>query len=231
MSFADWATRLSGIVSGHLERECREDLFSEACFQSTAQVIFQLGRLPAARAGALTSAEILALLRRVHPACRPPADALEALARTVNELTPAQRMQWEALDGEDWHWVMQSRCPHHHATVQEVRAEARNLAPLLGALGPPALVTVARSSDGYLPDDVAAVAEWETLLMVRRAWPVGGLPGASERLPLEAEGCSEEQVAAVLRSVHFHEPEPPGKALLPRPWPFTGAAKPFERVD
>lgn len=233
MTFAVWATHLSGIVSGCLERECREDLFSDAHFRTTAQLIFKLGLLPAARAGILTAEDILGMLRRVHPSCSPPPDALCALAAAVNGLSPGQRLQWESLDGDDWHWVMQSRCPHYHASVPEIRAEARRLAPLLAALGPapPALVTIARSSDGYLPDEAAAVAEWEVLLLVRRLWSTGKLQGGIRSLPVEAESCSQEQVAELLNSVRFHGPSPEGPQLLPRPWPFASKAKPFERVD
>eukprot|EP00811_Abedinium_folium_P011185 NODE_2034_length_2308_cov_4.265016.p1 GENE.NODE_2034_length_2308_cov_4.265016~~NODE_2034_length_2308_cov_4.265016.p1 ORF type:complete len:704 (-),score=144.67 NODE_2034_length_2308_cov_4.265016:195-2015(-) len=216
-TFGQWAVRLRMITSSGIEPACQHDLFEPNTFREhTAREITHLAFLPSAQESRLTREELLARFRAIAPSCNPPTVQLQALAELINGLTEEQRAQWRKLDSADWHSVMQPHGPHHVATCHEIREDARRLEPFLRRLPcPPALVTVARSSEMYLPGEVARAVEWEVLMLIRRVWP----PPDSTHLPSELEACRAEHVALALQAVHFHAEEG-GERLGPQPWPL-----------
>ncbi|CAE8670446.1 unnamed protein product [Polarella glacialis] len=222
-AFAAWAIPFRMIVSNGLEPAC-PDLFEPSMFQAhAAREVTQLALLPSATRRELSGHELLLRFRRFCPQCQPPESCLDALAKLINGLSAKQQEQWRLLDGEDWHMVMQPHGPHHFASQADLCYEVQRLEVLAALPYPPALITVARSSDLYLPAEAAAAIEWEVLLLLRKIWP---LKTSSDLKGELRNACRKGPAAAAadlaLHGVHFHQPSWPVEPLRPQPWPQQG---------
>eukprot|EP00929_Paragymnodinium_shiwhaense_P096338 TRINITY_DN57906_c0_g1_i1.p1 TRINITY_DN57906_c0_g1~~TRINITY_DN57906_c0_g1_i1.p1 ORF type:complete len:570 (-),score=112.04 TRINITY_DN57906_c0_g1_i1:26-1636(-) len=116
-------------------------------------------------------------IREVDPGCSIDSEAAERMANVLKTLSEKDLAVWAALTPEECDAVVQSpHGPHFIASREAVQESVKKLEKLLAALPPPSAVTVARSTDLYMPLDLGPFIEEEVLTMLSRL----GWAGASE---------------------------------------------------
>lgn len=135
-----------------------------------------------------TPEAVAAVLREVDPegAGAFEEELLARIAGTLRELTEADRATWRSLEPEEWDALVASpHGPHFVATPEGVEEAAIGLETVLRSLvkrqlPPPRIVTVARSTDLYLPLELGPLIEERFLaILARLGWAPAPTAGAA----------------------------------------------------
>lgn len=129
---------------------------------------------------AVTPAAVEAVIREADMQCGVVFDAAEHLATTLSRLTLNDLDTWDMLTPDEWDAVIASpHGPHHVGSRADIQHSMGRLETLFQSLcdqglPPPTMVTVARSTDLYLPLDLGPFVEEEMLSVLSRLGWSGG---------------------------------------------------------
>lgn len=142
----------------------------------------------------IESDSVTACLKEVDPFSDVAPEHAEHIANVLRELSDDDREVWRRMAPEELDAAIESpHGPHFAASPEAIKEAVADLERLLGSLvnhhglSPPAAVTVARSTDLYLPLDIGPLVEAQLLAALDRLgwagkaaeptpqWPVGAM--------------------------------------------------------
>jgi len=153
-----WSQELSSVVQSIEEDDPTCPVFREPLLDEVMDALHQLGT-------SATGDGVLQVFQQMDPNFMASSEHMERIAQVLLELTVGDRRVWSLLLPEEWDAIVASpHGPHFIASHEQVITACKDLERLFrsllqAGLQPPQAITIARSTDLYLPLDLGPFIE------------------------------------------------------------------------